>query len=135
MGGTADLQMNEHRLAAPASPEDLAKLALGDVVYFDGVVFTGRIGLYKKLFDEKAPPPVDISALTNVTFHCSPAVRQNESGEWEVAARHGNGEPFASRSTLPLLMDAHGGALRDRQGRQWRQSSTGTTSSAWARCS
>ena len=57
MSGTADLEMKEHHLTTPTTPEDLAKLELGDVVYFDGLVFTGRIGLYKKLFDEKRPRP------------------------------------------------------------------------------
>ena len=107
MSGTADLEMKEHHLTAPASPEDLAKLELGDVVYFDGLVFTGRIGLYKKLFDEKAPPPVDIASLTNVTFHCSPAVGQNDSGEWEVAAVTATAS-FRFEKHLPLLLDGHG---------------------------
>ncbi len=107
MSGTADLKMQEHRLDAPASPEALANLRLGDVVYFDGVIFTGRIGLYKKLFDEKTPPPVDIRALTNVTFHCSPAVGQNESGEWKVAAVTATAS-FRFEKHLPLLMDGHG---------------------------
>ena len=107
MSGTADLEMKEHHLTTPATPEDLAKLELGDVVYFDGLIFTGRIGLYKKLFDEKAPPPVDIASLTNVTFHCSPAVGQNDSGEWEVAAVTATAS-FRFEKHLPLLMDGHG---------------------------
>ncbi len=107
MSGTADLEMNEHRIRTPASPEDLAKLELGDVVYFDGVVFTGRIGLYKKLFDEKAPPPVDIASLTNVTFHCSPAVGRDESGAWDVAAVTATAS-FRFEKHLPMLMDDHG---------------------------
>ena len=106
MSGTADLEMKEHHLTTPASPEDLAKLKLGDIVYFDGVIFTGRIGLYKKLFDEKTPPPVDIASLTNVTFHCSPAVRRNDSGEWEVAAVTATAS-FRFEKHLPLLLDEH----------------------------
>ena len=107
MSGTADLEMKEHHLTTPASPEDLAKLELGDIVYFDGVIFTGRIGLYKKLFDEKAPPPVDIASLTNVTFHCSPAVGRNEAGEWKVAAVTATAS-FRFEKHLPLLLDTHG---------------------------
>ena len=106
MSGTADLEMKEHHLTTPTSPEDLAKLELGDIVYFDGVIFTGRIGLYKKLFDEKAPPPVDIASLTNVTFHCSPAVRRNDAGEWEVAAVTATAS-FRFEKHLPLLLDEY----------------------------
>ncbi len=107
MSGTSDLEMREHRLAAPVSPEALENLRLGDVVYFDGVVFTGRIGLYKKLFDEKAPPPADIASLTNVTFHCSPAVGRDAEGGWKVAAVTATAS-FRFEKHLPLLMDEHG---------------------------
>ena len=107
MSGTADLGMEKHRLEAPVSLEALARLQLGDVVYFDGVVFTGRIGLYKRLFDEKAPPPVDIASLSNVTFHCSPAVGRDDAGDWKVAAVTATAS-FRFEKHLPLLMDEHG---------------------------
>ena len=76
-GDTSDLPMDEHHLTTPVRAEDLRKLKIGDVVFLTGLVFTGRIGLYRKLFEEKAAPPVDIPSLTNVTFHCSPAVAED----------------------------------------------------------
>ena len=84
MTTTSDMPMDEHRLTTPIAREDLDKLKPGDIVRLDGIIFTGRIGVYKKLFEEKIPPPVDIESLTNVTFHCSPAVREKAPGEWEV---------------------------------------------------
>ena len=104
---TSDLLMDEHLLETPVSREALDKLRIGDVVRLNGVIFTGRIGLYKKLFDEEAEPPVDIAALTNVTFHCSPAVGEKAPGEWEVSAVTATAS-FRFEKHLPLLMERHG---------------------------
>jgi L(+)-tartrate dehydratase beta subunit len=104
---TSELPMDEHRLKTPVTPDALAKVKLGDVVYIDGTVFTGRIGLYKKLFDEGAEPPANISALTNVTFHCSPAVGETSPGEWKVSAVTATAS-FRFEKHLPMLMDEYG---------------------------
>lgn len=74
------------RLRTPVQPSDLARLALGTVVYLDGVVYTGREGLYRKLIDENLPPPTDLAALSNVSFHCSPAARVNDDGSYTIGA-------------------------------------------------
>lgn len=104
---TSDLSMDEHLLETPVPREALDKLKLGDIVRLNGVVFTGRIGLYKKLFDEGAEPPVDIASLTNATFHCSPAVGEKSPGEWEVSAVTATAS-FRFEKHLPLLMEQHG---------------------------
>ena len=78
--------MKEVRLRTPVSPEDLAKLELGTVVYLDGVVYTGREGLYKRLIDDGVPPPVDLASLSNVNFHCSPAASVEPDGTFRVGA-------------------------------------------------
>jgi L(+)-tartrate dehydratase beta subunit len=78
--------MKEVRLRTPVTPEDLAKLELGTVVYLDGLVYTGREGLYKRLIDDGVPPPVDLAALSNVNFHCSPAASVEADGSYRVGA-------------------------------------------------
>jgi L(+)-tartrate dehydratase beta subunit len=78
--------MREVRLRTPIDHDDLAKLELGDVVYLDGVVYTGREGLYKRLIDDGVPPPVDLAALSNVNFHCSPAASAEPDGTYRVGA-------------------------------------------------
>jgi len=78
--------MREVRLETPVRREDLAKLQLGDVVYLDGVVYTGREGLYKRLIDDGVPPPVDLASLSNVNFHCSPAASVEPDGTYRVGA-------------------------------------------------
>ena len=57
-GSPNDLQMNTVRLSCPVRPEDLRQLKLGDLVFLDGVVFTGREGVYKRYLDETIEPPV-----------------------------------------------------------------------------
>lgn len=104
---TSDLAMDEHRLESPFSAKVLDRLKLGDIVRIDGLIFTGRIGLYKKLFDEGIVPPVDIKSLTNITFHCSPAVGEKAPGEWEVAAVTATAS-FRFEKHLPMLMDQYG---------------------------
>lgn len=76
----------EVRLTTPVSPEAIAGLELGSVVYLDGVVFTGREGVYKRILDEGVEPPVDLKALTNVNFHCSPAASFDQDGSPRVGA-------------------------------------------------
>lgn len=79
-----ELAMRELRLRMPLTKTDLESLRLGDVVFLDGIVFTGREGLYQLLFDEEQIPPVDFSSLTNVTFHCSPAVTETSPGVYSI---------------------------------------------------
>ena len=76
----------EVRLNAPVEAEALGGLALGTVVYLDGVVYTGRERLYHKVLEEGVPPPVDLAAISNVNFHCSPAATANADGSYTVGA-------------------------------------------------
>jgi L(+)-tartrate dehydratase beta subunit len=78
--------MKEVRLQTPVRHEDLAALEIGTVVYLDGVVYTGREGLYKRLIDDGVPPPVDLASLSNVNFHCSPAASVEADGSYRVGA-------------------------------------------------
>jgi len=74
------------RLKTPVTDEDLAGLRIGDVVYLDGVVYTGREGVYHRAIVDGIKPPVDLKSLTNVTFHCSPAAAVRDDGSFEVGA-------------------------------------------------
>jgi L(+)-tartrate dehydratase beta subunit len=78
--------MRTVRLRVPVALEDLRGLEPGTAVYLDGVIYTGREGLYHKIVDEGAVPPIDIAMLSNVNFHCSPAARVNDDGSYEVGA-------------------------------------------------
>ena len=79
-------RLKKVRLNTPVTQEDLQGLELGNVVYLDGIVYTGREGLYNRIITEGVEPPVDLKELTNVTFHCSPAASVNEDGSFNMGA-------------------------------------------------
>lgn len=74
------VEMNRREIDCPCRAEDLASLKLGDLVYLDGPIFTGREGLYHRLIDEGQEFPVAFETISNVNFHCSPAAVQTETG-------------------------------------------------------
>jgi L(+)-tartrate dehydratase beta subunit len=79
-------RLKEVRLTAPVVPEDLVRLELGNVVYLDGLIYTGREGIYRKVVDEGARPPEGVLASTNVNFHCSPAAAVEDDGSTNIGA-------------------------------------------------
>ena len=72
------------RLKVPASGDDIAGLKLGSVVYLDGLVYTGREGVYHKIIDKGAALPLDLPATSNVNFHCSPAAAREPDGSYVI---------------------------------------------------
>lgn len=78
--------LKEVRLTTPVRPEDLRELELGNVVYLDGLIYTGRESVYKRVLQDGMAPPVDLKTLTNVNFHCSPAASRNPDGSFNVGA-------------------------------------------------
>ncbi len=74
------------RLSANPTPEALALLQLGDVVYLDGVVYTGREGVYMRAIEEGVALPLDLPAESAANFHCSPAANQLDDGSVTVGA-------------------------------------------------
>ncbi|MEE8536130.1 MAG: fumarate hydratase C-terminal domain-containing protein [Kiloniellales bacterium] len=79
-------RLEEVRLKTPVEAADLAALALGNVVYLDGVISTGREGVYRKVLDEGTPLPAGVTELTNVNFHCSPAASVAADGKATIGA-------------------------------------------------
>jgi L(+)-tartrate dehydratase beta subunit len=78
--------LRQVRLRVPVTTADLEGLKPGDVVFLDGIVYTGREGLYRRMLDEGVPPPLDIAKLSNVNFHCSPAADVRDDGSYNVGA-------------------------------------------------
>ncbi|MEK9828589.1 MAG: fumarate hydratase C-terminal domain-containing protein [Rhodospirillales bacterium] len=74
------------RLNAPIADSDIAALEIGQVVYLDGLIYTGREGVYNRVLAEGKAPPVDLKTLTNVNFHCSPAAAKDTDGTFRVGA-------------------------------------------------
>ncbi|MDH3387227.1 MAG: fumarate hydratase C-terminal domain-containing protein [Gammaproteobacteria bacterium] len=72
------------RIKIPVVQEDLEKLEIGMVVYLDGLVYTGREGVYRKVVEEGADLPAGVAQLSNANFHCSPAAAVNDDGSYSV---------------------------------------------------
>ena len=81
-----NLRMREVTLTTPVSEAAIAGLELGDVVYLDGVLYTARESVYRKVVDEGRGVPDSVRALTNVNFHCSPAASVRPDGTYAVEA-------------------------------------------------
>lgn len=75
---------NTVRLKVPVKPEDLAGLKIGTVVYLDGVIYTAREGVYKKVIEKGEALPDGVTELSNANFHCSPAASVGADGSYKV---------------------------------------------------
>ena len=84
MGNAA--RPREIRLSTTPTPEALAELRLGDVVYLDGLLYTAREGVYMRALEGKANIPMELPRESAANFHCSPAARINEDGSFEMGA-------------------------------------------------
>ncbi len=82
----AQVKMDTVHLKCPVDVADLKQLKLGDLVFLDGPIFTGREGVYKRFLADGVAPPVPFRELSNVNFHCSPAATPLKDGGYSVRA-------------------------------------------------
>lgn len=78
--------MIKHRLPTEPTPDQLAALSLGDVVYLDGTIYTGREGVYQRVVEQGEALPLDLPKESGANFHCSPAAVIKDDGSYEVGA-------------------------------------------------
>ena len=74
------------RLSTTPSRDELAALRIGDIVYLDGLIYTGREGVYMRAVDEKQPLPFRVPQDSAANFHCSPAATIRPDGSFAVGA-------------------------------------------------
>ena len=72
------------RLKVPVEPAALADLEIGSVVYLDGVIYTAREGVYKKVLEDGAELPAGLARTSNANFHCSPAAAVEPDGGYSI---------------------------------------------------
>jgi L(+)-tartrate dehydratase beta subunit len=82
----SDGKFRKVHLSTNSDQAALRDLRLGDVVYLDGVVYTGREGVYKKAIEEGALLPLDLPAVSATNFHCAPAAAPNPNGGYTLGA-------------------------------------------------
>ena len=78
--------MAEYRLRTPVPKEEVRKLRVGDIVYLDGIVITGRDQVHRRALElaakgEKHKVPVDLKDAA--LFHCGPIVKKIDE-EWKI---------------------------------------------------
>jgi len=83
---TASGNLKTVRLSTNPSAEDLRQLEIGNIVYLDGVVYTGREGVYTKVIEKGAELPLDLPNVSAANFHCSPAAAVNPDGSFNLRA-------------------------------------------------
>jgi L(+)-tartrate dehydratase beta subunit len=70
--------MDTYRLRIPLSREDIEPLRIGDIVYLDGLIHTGRGLFYQHVLEKGHRPPIDLAAVSNVQMHAAPAGQEDE---------------------------------------------------------
>lgn len=78
--------MATHRLKIPLSEEDVRKLRIGDFVYLDGKIHTGRGIYYDHVLTKGNAPPIDLRAESNVQIHCAPAGVEDAPGRYRISS-------------------------------------------------
>ena len=76
--------MKEVSLRLPVRAEEVARLEVGSVAYLDGVVYTAREGVYRRILEEGAALPAGLPSVSNANFHCSPAAARRADGSFRV---------------------------------------------------
>ena len=74
-------------LQTPLSEKDVRSLKIGDVVFINGPVITGRDEFHIRALNnlkEGESVPEDIKGC--VLYHCGPIMKKGDDGEWEVVA-------------------------------------------------
>ena len=79
-------KMRKVRLSTTPTPEALADLKLGDIVYLDGLMYTAREGVYMRALEDKAHIPMELPRDSAANFHCSPAAAINKDGSFNMGA-------------------------------------------------
>ncbi len=80
------MTIREVRLSTTPTPQAIADLRLGDVVYLDGLMYTAREGVYMRALEERANIPMELPHASAANFHCSPAARINADGSFDMGA-------------------------------------------------
>ena len=78
--------MTTHRLSIPLQEDDVRQLRIGDVVYLDGTVHTGRALVYEYVLQGQNQPLLDLANESNVQMHGAPAGVEDAPGEYRLSS-------------------------------------------------
>ena len=78
--------MRTFRLTIPLSEAAVRELRIGDVVFLDGLVHTGRALVYQHVLDKGNAIPFDVAGTSNVQMHAAPAAQEYSAGEYRLSS-------------------------------------------------
>jgi L(+)-tartrate dehydratase beta subunit len=80
--------MATHRLQIPLTLDAIKPLRIGDMVYLDGLIHTGRGMVYEHVIDKGNEPPIDLATISNVQMHAAPAGQENDNkpGSYRISS-------------------------------------------------
>lgn len=82
--GSMNNQLKEVSLQLPASPEAVAALEVGSIVFLSGIVYTAREGVYDRVLRDGEALPKPLIEASRTNFHCSPAAAPDDNGGYTV---------------------------------------------------
>ena len=80
------MKPREITLSTTPTPEEIAQLRLGDIVYLDGLMYTAREGVYMRALEDKANIAMELPSESAANFHCSPAAAIRPDGSFDLGA-------------------------------------------------
>jgi L(+)-tartrate dehydratase beta subunit len=78
--------MNTYRLQIPLSEDAVRRLRVGDVVFLDGRIHTGRALVYQHVLEQGNPVPIDLAGACNVQMHAAPAGQEEAPGRYRISS-------------------------------------------------
>lgn len=78
--------MATYHLQIPLSESDVRQLRIGDIVYLDGKIHTGRGLVYQHVLEQGNDPPIDVAHVSNVQMHAAPAAVEDSPGHYRLSS-------------------------------------------------
>lgn len=78
--------MKTVRLQVPLAEDAVRQLRIGDVVFLDGLVHTGRALVYQHVLEKGNQVPIDLAGTCNVQMHAAPAGQEEEPGKYRISS-------------------------------------------------
>jgi L(+)-tartrate dehydratase beta subunit len=78
--------MRTFRLQIPLTEVAVRELRIGDVVFLDGLVHTGRALVYQHVLEKGNAIPFDVAGASNVQMHAAPAAQEHAPNEYRLSS-------------------------------------------------
>ena len=91
-------------LTTPLQDEDLLDLRMGDIVYLNGIIVTGRDDVHHRVVVERLPCPVDFAGIG--IFHAGPIIKEEP----------GRNSMISIGPTSSIRMEEHAAAFMEMTG-------------------